>query len=369
MGECAFGNTARAHTTDAACMQLSAAERAIDARARAPLRWVTHMRARTFLGVGLMLGLACSQVQTAAAQAAAAQAGAEQNYDELIRQAVTEFSLGHWTEAKVFFARAHARNPNARTLRGLGLSCYEARSYVEAIGYMEAALASQVQPLTPAMREDLTRLLGQSKQFVSRAVIEVEPPTAELTLDQKPLARASDGSVLVDPGEHELTVKAEGYEAAHRSLTAEGGNPVSLRVELHALPGEVAARPELTTPDASTRAQLRASPAPVHEPSVLPWVVAGIGGAVAIAGGVFVGIAAADKARVESPKKNATWSDLEGDYNQAKTFFPLGFTLIGVGVAGAAAGLAWKFWPNSERQTAGLKLRLAPGAASLRYTF
>src|SRR5437763_10868 len=113
----------------AGCMQLSAAEAAIDARARRPLR-CTRMNARTYLGFGLMIGLACSQPQPVAAQSAAAQASAEQNYDELIRQAVTEFSLGHWTEAKVFFARAHARNPNARTLRGLGLSCYEARSYV-----------------------------------------------------------------------------------------------------------------------------------------------------------------------------------------------------------------------------------------------
>jgi tetratricopeptide (TPR) repeat protein len=328
------------------------------------------MRARTFLGFGLMVGLACAQVQPVRAQAAAAPANAEQNYDELIRQAVTEFSLGHWTEAKVFFARAHARNPNARTLRGLGLSCYEARSYVEAIGYMEQALASQSQPLTPAMREDLTRLLGQSKQFVSRAVIEVEPPTAGLVLDQKPLQRAADGSVLLDPGEHELTVKAEGYEVAHRSLTAEGGNPVSLRVELRALPGEVATRPELMAPPSATAsAEPRPARGVEREESILPWVIVGVGGAVAIAGGVFVGVAAGDKAHVESPKKDATWNDLEGDYKQAKTFFPLGFTLIGVGVAGAAAGLAWKFWPSSERQSAGLKLRVAPGAASLQYRF
>jgi hypothetical protein len=327
------------------------------------------MRARTFLGVGLMIGLACSLVQPVRAEAPAAPAGAEQSYDELIRQAVTEFSLGHWTEAKVFFARAHARNPNARTLRGLGLSCYEARSYVEAIAYMEQAIASQAQPLTAAMREDLTRLIGQSKQFVSRAVIEVEPPTAQLVLDQKPLVRAADGSILIDPGEHELTVKAEGYEVAHHAITAEGGNPVSLRVELRALPGEVAARPELMAPSTSGPSEPQPARGGQAGESILPWVVVGAGAAVAIVGGVFVGVAAGDKARVESPKPNATWSDLEGDYKQAKTFFPLGFTLIGVGVAGAAAGLAWKFWPTSERQTAGLKLGVAPGAASMQYRF
>lgn len=322
------------------------------------------MTARTSIGLLLIVGLSCMPLRHTHAQAAPA--NSQQSYDELIRQAVGEFSLGHWTEAKVFFARAHAANPNARTLRGLGLSCYESRSYVEAIGYMEQALQSEAQPLTAPMRADLTRLIEQSKQFVSRARIEVEPPAAELELDQKPVELAADGTLLLDPGEHELALKAQGYEVARRTLVAEGGNPLSLRVELRSLPGEAVAQHELSPPSPTAPAE------PVHagaSSSPLPWVVTGASAAVAIAGGVFVLIAAGDKARVESPKANATWKDLEGDYNQAKTFFPLGFTLIGVGVAGVAAGLAWKFWPiSSERETA-WKLGVAPGAASVTLKF
>jgi tetratricopeptide (TPR) repeat protein len=111
------------------------------------------------------------------------------NYEDTIRHAVEEYSLGHWTEARFFFARAHALNPNARTLRGLGLTCYESRNYVEAIGYFKQALLSTEQPLTDKMRADLTQLLSQSEQFVTRVIVTLDPSTAELEVDHVPRER------------------------------------------------------------------------------------------------------------------------------------------------------------------------------------
>jgi hypothetical protein len=73
-------------------------------------------------------------------------------------------------------------------------------------------------------------------------------------------------------------------------------------------------------------------------------------------------IAAGDKSAVESGA--GSWQgDLKSRYDRARTFFPLGFTLAGVGVCGVAAGLAWKLWP-SEREAA--TLTLTPTGLALR---
>src|SRR3954462_10962838 len=89
-------------------------------------------------------------------------------YKELIRKALQEYQLGNWAEAKVFFSDAHVLFPNARTLRGLGLTTYALRDYVQAIGYFEASLRNPVQPLSPQLQAGVRELLDQALRFVAR---------------------------------------------------------------------------------------------------------------------------------------------------------------------------------------------------------
>lgn len=46
-------------------------------------------------------------------------------YRDAIDTALQEMGLGNYEEAREQFARAHALSPNARTLRGLGISEFE----------------------------------------------------------------------------------------------------------------------------------------------------------------------------------------------------------------------------------------------------
>lgn len=163
---------------------------------------------------------------------------AQAQYRELIAKGLQEYQLGHWSEARVFFTDAHTLWPNARTFRGLGMTCYEARSYVEAIDFLEQALVNQTQPLTPKLAEEAKGILDQARRFVSEVKLELEPANATVMLDDKPLVRREHGEILVDPGEHQLDVSAPGYRSMQRTLIAQGGQPVHAHVQLVSLHAE-----------------------------------------------------------------------------------------------------------------------------------
>jgi tetratricopeptide (TPR) repeat protein len=314
------------------------------------------------IGCGFALALSLGAVARAQAPSAAEVDAALQSseYKELVRNAVQEYSLGNWAEARVFFAKAHALAPNARTLRGLALVCYESRRYVEFLGYAQRALASEIQPLTPAMQKELRQFLDQAGSFVARAHISLQPPGAELRVDGQPALRAEDGAILLDPGEHELIASAAGYQTHTRALDVQQAAEFRF---------EIALAPELA-----------AGAQPIREPplaaasgsggSTVPWIVVSVSAAVAIGGGVLLGVASADKAKVESIGRDTPWSEVRDSYERAPTLFALGWTLLGVGVAGAATGLTWKLWlePNAERP-ASAQLRFAPGAVALSGAF
>jgi tetratricopeptide (TPR) repeat protein len=110
----------------------------------------------------------------------------EPAYQRAVEQGLHEYQLGNFSEAKAFFARAHELSPNARTLRGLGMSAYELRDYVEAIAYFEQALDATERPLTPPMREEVVRLLGQARSFITRLTLSLRPSTTEVRVARAP---------------------------------------------------------------------------------------------------------------------------------------------------------------------------------------
>jgi tetratricopeptide (TPR) repeat protein len=71
------------------------------------------------------------------------------------------------------------------------------------------------------------------------------------------------------------------------------------------------------------------------EPSspVPGWVLVGVGGAVAIAGGVLFALGLSDLSTVEDAGEGTPWSDLSDANDRAPVF-------TGIGIAGASAGLA-----------------------------
>ena len=162
------------------------------------------------------------------------QAGPTQDGDYLaaIQHALAEHDLGNWEEAKVFFTRAHELNPNARTLRGLGLSSYELRSYVEAIRYFQQALESAERPLTDKLRSQVQDLLGRSRSFIAHYQLIVEPADARITVNGQPSVFDERARLLLDAGPHEITVESPGYESKTRKVLARAGDEITLNVKL-----------------------------------------------------------------------------------------------------------------------------------------
>jgi hypothetical protein len=313
-----------------------------------------------------LLAITCLSLLAAAALHAQADPVTAQtndaDYQDALDHALLEYQLGHWTEAKIFFAQAHALRPTARTLRGLALSCYESRNYVETGSFIEQALASTVQPLTPDMRAGLEKLLTLTRSFISHVYVVLEPASSELRVDQLLAQRGPDGSVAVDPGEHELSANAPGYESATRSVSAAGGHDVHIRFVLQA--SSPPPPPQLLAAT-TTRTVPLPEPDDGSQRGVGPFILAGASGALLIGGAVMLGLAAADKATVEHPAGGTKWAEVQSAYERGSSLFPVGFVLLGVGAAGVASALTWQLWPRSERNAAGLTLRASPCSVSI----
>lgn len=73
---------------------------------------------------------------------------------------------------------------------------------------------------------------------------------------------------------------------------------------------------------------------------VVPLVVLGVGAAVAIAGGVLLGVGSADVGSIQStPSGTRQWTDVESDLSRAQALQIAGGIGLGVGIAATVAGL------------------------------
>lgn len=198
----------------------------------------------------LALLVAAAVVGTPLARASA-QTPTDGQYEEIIKKGLVEFDLGHWSEAKAFFLRAHALSPNARTLRGLGLVSYELRRYVDAITYLKQALSSSELPLTQSMRDKALVLVAEAQSFITYEQVICEPKEASLRVDGAPPILDDAGQLMLDPGRHDIVAQATGYTTLTRSLDAAGGN-AELRLKLEKSLQRRAADPRGAAPAPST---------------------------------------------------------------------------------------------------------------------
>lgn len=237
-----------------------------------------------FLGVSCALALLCAPPHLALAQegapeaaSAAPSSGVSAEYERAIAGALEEYRLQHYDEARSLFERAHALDPNARTLRGLGMVEFERRRYVRASELLEASLASTTKPLTEEQRVAVRELLARCRQFIATYVVEVSPARSDLTyeLDGEPVTLGEGRVLAVATGEHVLRVHAPGEVMVERRLDARGGQSETLQVVL---------------PLPAVEAEAQPVGAPLEEPtrprSKLGIALTSVGGALLVGGGV-----------------------------------------------------------------------------------
>jgi tetratricopeptide (TPR) repeat protein len=237
----------------------------------------------------VLLGLATTR---------AARAEDSSEYKSLTAAAVEEHGLGHYEEARALFAKAHAIDPNARTLWGMGVAAFEGRQYVDAIGLLEAALKEQRKPLTSAQHKQAESLLERSRDFVVRLPLRVQPRNAQVTIDGRAIQSDPHSPVLLDAGTHQIVISAPGYQELTRSMRWSAGDAPAWDVRLEPKQSAQAAVAESGASQLPSGAQ--ATPGdeqPLGAFTVLKWV--SLGGTVAALGIMGAGLGLRESAAKE----------------------------------------------------------------------
>ncbi|MEY4510473.1 MAG: hypothetical protein RLZZ450_2595 [Pseudomonadota bacterium] len=154
------------------------------------------------------------------------------SYQGTIDAAVDEYASGHWEEALALFRQAHALQPSARTLRGIGMASFETRRYAEAIRYLTEAATETARSLTPKQQHEVEQLIARAQAFVTHLTIVIEPAHATVAADGNQVAGDKRRSVLLDAGEHQLVASAHGYESSVRSVHLSPGTEATVEIDL-----------------------------------------------------------------------------------------------------------------------------------------
>jgi hypothetical protein len=200
----------------------------------------------------------------------------EGDYKALTAAAIEEHSLGHYEEARALFSKAHALNPNARTLWGMGTAAFEARQYVDAIRLLQQAMVDTRKPLTASQRKQTEALLERAADYVVRVRVDVVPGNAQLSVNGNAMAPDVDGILMLDAGSHQVIASAPGYADVERVVRWAAGD-ATLEIRLVPNPPPVAPEPVRTEP-APAEPQTAAPGKPVEGTralQVLKWVALG----------------------------------------------------------------------------------------------
>jgi hypothetical protein len=137
-------------------------------------------------------------------------------------------------------------------LRGLGLVSFELRLYRDTIQYLQQALDAEDKRLQGTMRAEAESLLERARTFVSRLVLNIKPSRSLVLIDGEQTEVVSRQPTLLDPGEHTVEVRSEGYQTHRLQLTLHGGETQTIVIELVA---ETVADATAHRPSGATEAQ------------------------------------------------------------------------------------------------------------------
>lgn len=308
---------------------------------------------------------------------AQAQGSSQNNYSRLIRDALAEYELGNWGEARVLFEKAHAIKPSARTWRALGLTSFELKHYADAIKELETALESDVKPLTSQQRESAERVLSRAQEYVAKYELSVPEGVTQVNVDGEPVDISSDGTILLDPGKHTLQIQPPGEEPMQRRVVAEVGAREQLSFELEPEPSsEAEAAAPQTAQAGGVDLTTDTDPASRDRQDGLLWTW--------FAAGTAVGLGAAtltfglltnskkdeyDSLRNSCPSCTTQLEDIRSTGRTYQTVFNVGLALTGVAAAGAITLFLIETSDSGERAPSEVAVGVGPGSLTLRGAF
>lgn len=144
------------------------------------------------------------------------------------------FRNGRYEEARQAFSECYALMPKSDVLRNLSISEIQSGHYVEAARHLTVLLSGADLPAN--VREEATHRLAQAEAQIGRLNVSVDVPGATLSIDGVPVGRTPlDGAWYIEPGQHEITIRKEGYPGDSRQIYALAGVAIPVTVSLEEL--------------------------------------------------------------------------------------------------------------------------------------
>jgi len=177
------------------------------------------------------------------------------HYESALGHALEAYEARDFSRALAYFERAHALDPSARTLRGIGVVQLELGRPVAAVVALEESLVHPIRPLGEQLEIDVQRLLIRARKELAILSLQTTPLAARVRVDGGAPVLSTTGQLLLSPGAHTLHIEAPGYAAYETELRLELGQRESLRIALAPIQ-----RVAQEAPEKQTRTETTATP-------------------------------------------------------------------------------------------------------------
>jgi hypothetical protein len=289
--------------------------------------------------------------------------GADEQAAHLLLAGNKAFKEGRFAEAERAYREAFAVKKGYDIAGNLGAAELAQGKLREAAQHL--AFTLRMFPITgePALREQMTRAFEQCRQGVGAVRVKLDVPGAVVLVDGVPQGEAPLlDEVFVEPGEHLIEARAEGYNGAAQRVTVPRGGAAEVGLVLTPVPRPV-----------STVARV----APLRRRSLLPGLGLAAVAAVGLGGGaVFISMSAGKRgderglagqilanrgscvggaANYDAVRCPTLMSTARAD----DTFHDVAVGAFIAGSAAAVATAAYFFWPQRALST-GRQIRVTP---------
>lgn len=293
-----------------------------------------------------------------------------QEPDRSFDQGTAALKAGKYEEALRAFEAVWKERKTHDVAANLALAEAQLGRHRDAAEHFAFALRAFPVTGSEALRKSIAEAFAQSRARVATLRVTTSADGAEVRVDGRPVGRSPIvDEIFVEPGSHTIEAKLTGYAVASQRVDAKAASADTVKLALT----------PLTVPTSSGTV-----PPPPPRSPVPAFVIAGVGAASFIAGGVLLGVSATSGADLRDglPRDSdgaplcrktpepASSASAECDAWRAKAADAALLGNVGIGllvVGGAAAGAvaAYLLWPEGSKAGVSASVRLVPVVGTL----
>lgn len=295
----------------------------------------------------------------AGGDAETAEANPEPPSPETIERAGSHFERGlqlyndaEYRLALIEFERAYQLVPNYKVKYNIAQVSIQIGRYARAVNALEQYLKEGGTDISPERRAQVENDLKMLAGRTARVSITSNVQGAEILLDETTVAQVPmSEKLLIDAGEHRLTVRARGYQPRVEQVTLAGGDDVEFNFDLTEVKKE---EPVVIVKEVQTPGEKVEDDFPYI---TVGWVTTGVLAAGAVTAGV-VGLGAknelddlAEPDPDQDPPPDQVKSDRDAAKKKAQNWFLASDILTGAAVVAGAASLYFTIVGTSDDST------------------